>query len=68
VDESLTYHFALHSLHLRPLYCSIYQLIIRQQPQQGRLCGLGSKDKRPLDPLPILQLRILKDDGSEDEE
>ncbi|SJX64446.1 uncharacterized protein SRS1_15088 [Sporisorium reilianum f. sp. reilianum] len=45
-----------------------YQLIIRQQPQQGRLCGLGSKDKRPLDPLPILQLRILKPDGSEDED
>ncbi|EST09017.2 Velvet factor [Kalmanozyma brasiliensis GHG001] len=45
-----------------------YRLIIRQQPQQGRLCGLGSKDKRPLDPLPILQLRILKPDGTEDED
>ncbi|SAM83984.1 uncharacterized protein UBRO_06307 [Ustilago bromivora] len=45
-----------------------YRLIIRQQPQQGRLCGLGSKDKRPLDPLPILQLRILKQDGTEDED
>ncbi|CDU24903.1 uncharacterized protein SPSC_04736 [Sporisorium scitamineum] len=45
-----------------------YQLIIRQQPQQGRLCGLGSKDKRPLDPLPILQLRIIKPDGTEDED
>ncbi|GAC99905.1 hypothetical protein PHSY_007508 [Pseudozyma hubeiensis SY62] len=45
-----------------------YKLIIRQQPQQGRLCGLGSKDKRPLDPLPILQLRIISPDGTEDEE
>ncbi|SPO27916.1 uncharacterized protein UTRI_05059 [Ustilago trichophora] len=45
-----------------------YKLIIRQQPKQGRLCGLGSKDKRPLDPLPILQLRILKEDGTEDED
>ncbi|SNX86254.1 uncharacterized protein MEPE_04963 [Melanopsichium pennsylvanicum] len=46
----------------------IYMLTIRQQPQQGRLCGMGSKDKRPLDPLPILQLRVLKQDGTDDED
>ncbi|KDN35785.1 hypothetical protein K437DRAFT_276942 [Tilletiaria anomala UBC 951] len=33
-----------------------FHLIIRQQPVQGRMCGFGSKDRRPLDPVPIVQL------------
>ena len=35
-----------------------YLLAIRQQPVQGRMCGFGSKDRRPLDPVPIVQLRV----------
>ncbi|TPX60953.1 hypothetical protein PhCBS80983_g01472 [Powellomyces hirtus] len=32
------------------------QLIIRQQPNRARMCGFGTKDYRPVDPAPILQL------------
>ncbi|KAI8825861.1 velvet factor-domain-containing protein [Fimicolochytrium jonesii] len=32
------------------------ELIIRQQPNRARMCGFGTKDYRPVDPAPILQL------------
>lgn len=36
-----------------------YELIIRQQPKAARMCGLGGKaDRRPIDPPPIVQLRV----------
>ncbi|KAJ3150851.1 hypothetical protein HDU89_002848 [Geranomyces variabilis] len=38
------------------------QLIIRQQPNRARMCGFGTKDYRPVDPAPILQL-IRKEDS-----
>ncbi|KAJ3008774.1 hypothetical protein HKX48_008345 [Thoreauomyces humboldtii] len=32
------------------------ELVIRQQPNRARMCGFGTKDYRPVDPAPILQL------------
>ncbi|KAK6435223.1 hypothetical protein LTR95_008584 [Oleoguttula sp. CCFEE 5521] len=35
----------------------IYTLTIRQQPLAARACGFGERDRRVIDPPPILQLR-----------
>ncbi|RSH84427.1 uncharacterized protein EHS24_005948 [Apiotrichum porosum] len=37
----------------------VYILEVIQQPQRARACGFGDKDRRPLSPPPIIQLRIL---------
>ncbi|KAF8882847.1 velvet factor-domain-containing protein [Infundibulicybe gibba] len=37
-----------------------YQLTVRQEPKQARMCGVGGKaDRRPIDPPPIVQLRVI---------
>ncbi|KAL1921356.1 uncharacterized protein VTP21DRAFT_11072 [Calcarisporiella thermophila] len=37
-----------------------YDLIFRQQPKQSRMCGIGEKaDRRPIDPPPIIQLKVV---------
>ncbi|KAI9270060.1 velvet factor-domain-containing protein [Helicostylum pulchrum] len=41
-----------------------YKLVIIQNPVRARCCGFGEKDRRPIDPPPILQLFIEKPDGS----
>ncbi|CAG8511622.1 14934_t:CDS:2 [Dentiscutata erythropus] len=43
-----------------PLYIisTQYRLIIRQQPKQARLCSLKERDRRPVDPPPIIQLKV----------
>ncbi|PWN93714.1 hypothetical protein FA10DRAFT_225146, partial [Acaromyces ingoldii] len=43
-----------------------YRLIVRQQPEQGRAGTFGSKERRPLDPLPIVQLEIFDKYGNLD--
>lgn len=35
-----------------------YGLIIRQQPVAARACGLGVRDRRTIDPPPVVQLMI----------
>jgi hypothetical protein len=35
-----------------------YNLIIRQQPAAARACGFGERDRRVIDPPPILELKI----------
>ncbi|CCA73392.1 hypothetical protein PIIN_07346 [Serendipita indica DSM 11827] len=36
-----------------------YEIIVRQEPKQARMCGIGGKaDRRPIDPPPIVQLRV----------
>ncbi|KAI6141963.1 velvet factor-domain-containing protein [Pisolithus thermaeus] len=35
-----------------------YELTVRQEPKQARMCGVGS-DRRPIDPPPIIQLRVI---------
>ncbi|KAJ2852113.1 hypothetical protein IWW36_000492 [Coemansia brasiliensis] len=41
-------------------------LSIVQQPKRARVGQLGEREKRVVDPCPIVQLRILRADGSED--
>ncbi|KAI9483747.1 MAG: velvet factor-domain-containing protein [Benjaminiella poitrasii] len=41
-----------------------YKLIMVQNPVRARCCGFGEKDRRPIDPPPILQLFIENPDGS----
>ncbi|KAI8058988.1 velvet factor-domain-containing protein [Gongronella butleri] len=37
-----------------------FELALRQQPKQSRMCGIGEKaDRRPIDPPPIVQLRVV---------
>ena len=37
-----------------------YELTVRQEPKQARMCGVGGKaDRRPIDPPPIIQLRVI---------
>lgn len=43
-----------------------YHLIIRQSPMHGQMCTLGSKERRILDPLPIVQLDIRDRFGNRD--
>lgn len=38
-----------------------YDLKVRQQPERARMCGFGEKDRRPIDPPPIVEL--IKTDG-----
>ena len=33
-----------------------YELKIRQQPERARMCGFGEKDRRPIDPPPIVEI------------
>jgi len=60
-------------------YSRIYELVVRQEPKQARMCGVGGKgtiqsfilvlvprspathkaDRRPIDPPPIVQLRVI---------
>ncbi|KAF8428028.1 velvet factor-domain-containing protein [Boletus edulis BED1] len=35
-----------------------YDLTVRQEPKQARMCGVGP-DRRPIDPPPIIQLRVI---------
>lgn len=40
-----------------------YTLHLRQQPLHGRMFGFRTKDRRPLDPLPIVELVVRDKDG-----
>ncbi|KAI8149041.1 velvet factor-domain-containing protein [Fennellomyces sp. T-0311] len=49
----------------RPSKQSIqYRLVVVQNPTRARCCGFGEKDKRPINPPPILQLYIARPDGA----
>ncbi|KAI4094872.1 MAG: hypothetical protein LQ348_007064 [Seirophora lacunosa] len=40
-----------------------YELVVMQQPERARACGSGAKssaDRRPVDPPPVVQLRIFE--------
>ncbi|KAI9230403.1 MAG: velvet factor [Piptocephalis tieghemiana] len=41
---------------------SDFELSIRQQPRQARMCGFGERDRRPIDPPPIIELRVRSPD------
>jgi hypothetical protein len=44
-----------------------YQLVIRQQPVAARACGFGERDRRVIDPPPILQMILEDPYASKDE-
>ncbi|ORY91367.1 velvet factor-domain-containing protein [Syncephalastrum racemosum] len=35
-----------------------YELVVCQQPLHARMCGFGEKDRRPIDPPPIVKLIV----------
>ncbi|OZJ03251.1 hypothetical protein BZG36_03524 [Bifiguratus adelaidae] len=39
----------------------VYAIVVVQQPQHARSAGFGDKDRRPLDPLPIIKLTAYDD-------
>ncbi|CAG8448947.1 12402_t:CDS:2 [Funneliformis mosseae] len=43
-----------------------YTLIVSQQPLRARMCGFGEKDRRPIDPPPIVQLVVTDEKGIPD--
>lgn len=42
----------------RPSTQSRYHLHVRQQPEAARACGAGDRDRRPVDPPPIVQILL----------
>ncbi|KAK3819615.1 MAG: velvet factor, partial [Benniella sp.] len=40
------------------LFRSKYVLIIRQQPHRAKVCGMKERDRRPIDPPPIIQIKL----------
>ncbi|KAL8850932.1 MAG: hypothetical protein Q9221_004132 [Calogaya cf. arnoldii] len=46
-----------------------YELVVLQQPERARACGSGAKssaDRRPVDPPPVVQLRIFEGEEKKD--
>ncbi|MCJ1249642.1 velvet protein [Trapelia coarctata] len=46
-----------------------YEMKVLQQPQRARACGSGAKssaDRRPVDPPPVVELRVLEGDAKTD--
>ncbi|KAF9193559.1 hypothetical protein BGZ51_009554 [Haplosporangium sp. Z 767] len=41
-----------------------YELTIEQNPVHARMCGFGEKDRRPIDPPPIVRLKVHEEDGT----
>ncbi|KAB5558365.1 velvet factor-domain-containing protein [Coniochaeta sp. 2T2.1] len=44
-----------------------YKITVRQQPYAARSCGFGERDRRVIDPPPIIQLHAANPDLSKDE-
>ncbi|ORE09585.1 hypothetical protein BCV72DRAFT_58352 [Rhizopus microsporus var. microsporus] len=60
MEETVSYHFASVRQRRENRHEIEYQLTIRQQPKQSRMCGVGEKaDRRPIDPPPIVQFRVI---------
>ncbi|ORZ05514.1 velvet factor [Lobosporangium transversale] len=41
-----------------------YELQMAQNPIRARMCGFGEKDRRPMDPPPIVRLIVRNEDGT----
>ncbi|CAI2169579.1 18987_t:CDS:2 [Funneliformis geosporum] len=41
-----------------------YRLEVAQQPIRARMCGFGDKDRRPIDPPPVVKLLVSTADGT----
>ncbi|KAL9936370.1 hypothetical protein V8E36_004438, partial [Tilletia maclaganii] len=59
-ESGVQYQFVPVPQVLEGRDCIEYILNIREQPKQSRMCGSGEKaDRRPVDPAPIIQLRVI---------
>ncbi|CAG8616337.1 18586_t:CDS:2, partial [Acaulospora morrowiae] len=59
MDDIVSYQFAPVRQRKDERQEIQYELILRQQPKQSRMCGIGEKaDRRPIDPPPIIQLKV----------
>ncbi|KAF1972404.1 hypothetical protein BU23DRAFT_569189 [Bimuria novae-zelandiae CBS 107.79] len=45
-----------------------YELVVRQQPIAARACGFGERDRRVIDPPPIIQLKVTNAQNEPEEE
>ncbi|KAJ2740088.1 hypothetical protein H4S06_006206 [Coemansia sp. BCRC 34490] len=45
-----------------------YVLEVIQQPKRARAMAFGDRDRRPVDPCPIIQLKMLGPDGAENKQ
>jgi hypothetical protein len=48
-----------------------YAMQVIQQPERARACGSGAKssaDRRPVDPPPIVELRVFEGEGANQQE
>ncbi|CAG8630317.1 4375_t:CDS:2 [Cetraspora pellucida] len=62
MDDNVSYQFAPVRQRRDDRQNIRYELILRQQPKQSRMCGIGEKaDRRPIDPPPIIQLKVYDD-------
>ncbi|KAJ5319238.1 uncharacterized protein N7506_011942 [Penicillium brevicompactum] len=52
----------------RPSTQSRYHLHVRQQPIAARACGAGDRDRRPVDPPPIVQILLTDFDPNSQED
>lgn len=52
----------------RPSTQSRYHLHVRQQPIAARACGAGDRDRRPVDPPPIVQILLTDFDSNSQED
>ncbi|KAI1751426.1 hypothetical protein F4782DRAFT_540904 [Xylaria castorea] len=52
--------------HASAAMTSIYRVSIRQQPVAARSCGYGERDRRVIDPPPIIQMSIEDPTASEE--
>ncbi|KAI8581857.1 hypothetical protein K450DRAFT_229573 [Umbelopsis ramanniana AG] len=60
MEDIISYHFASVKQRHENRHEMEYQLSVRQQPKQSRMCGIGEKaDRRPVDPPPIVQLKVV---------
>ncbi|KAI9300118.1 velvet factor-domain-containing protein [Cunninghamella echinulata] len=60
MEDSVSYHFATVKQRRENRDEIEFHLSLRQQPKQSRMCGVGEKaDRRPIDPPPIVQLRVI---------
>lgn len=69
-NASSTYYYYYILLFINPPFLQLtnnfimprlpreYELTVRQEPKQARMCGVGA-DRRPIDPPPIVQLRVI---------
>lgn len=45
------------------MYIRSYHLTIVEQPLQCRACGFSTSDRRPMDPVPVVQLHVYDAQG-----